>query len=475
MVDSAAPRTKLAKTKIVATIGPASNNEKIMTRLIQNGMTIARLNFSHGTYEDHFQAIKHIRKLSNHLNQPVAILQDLCGPKIRLASMKDPVELKRNSLVRLAVNKKDEAELYTDFKDLLDWVIPGNSILIDDCYIELRVKEINKFHVTCQVIVPGVAKSRKGINLPDIKNAMPVFTSKDRQDLCFGLDNDVDLIAMSFVDSGSNAQPLRDIIGQRNKSIPIIAKIERSLALKNIGEIIDNFDGIMLARGDLGVEIPPEQVPIIQKELLKKANLENKLTITATQMLESMIHNPRPTRAEASDVSNAIIDGSDAVMLSGETAVGKYPDRAVSMMRRIALVTENSSHFNFDLQLQRTNLTNTEAIVRSAVNIAREMKAKSILVFSFTGNTALKISKYRPPCPVYAFTSQKEILGRMAPMWGIIPHYVEFAKKTDEMISKGEEKIKERGMLKPGDMVVIVSGPTPLRGATNMLKLTRIP
>lgn len=468
-------KEKFLKTKIIATMGPSTKEIKTLAKMIQNGMKVARLNFSHGRYEEHLEMIQKLRKVSEFEDQPITILQDLSGPKIRLSELPEPVQLKRNEIIKLAIDIKEDAHLHTDFKDLILLIKPNDTIMIDDGYIELKVLNKSKNYVRCRVVVPGIAKSRRGINLPDISIFIPVFTAKDKKDLTFGLKHKVDMVAMSFVDSPSNINPIREMTASDPRNIPVIAKIERSMALRNIEGIIDEFDGIMIARGDLGVEVPPERVPLIQKELIKKANLKNKLTITATQMLESMIKNPRPTRAEASDISNAILDGSDAVMLSGETAIGKYPVKAVSMMRRIALATENSSHYNFSFQQQKKKVGPTEAIVRSAVNIARDLKAKYILVFSFTGNTAMKISKYRPLCPVFAFTSQKCIVEKMTPMWGIFPFLVKFTPQTDKMIIEGEELIKKKGLIKSGDLVVIVSGQTPMRGATNMLKLTRIP
>jgi len=469
--DSTENNTGL-KTKIVATIGPASSDELILRKMMQRGMSIARLNFSHGSYEDHKKTLELIRKISKDIEVPVAVLQDLSGPKIRLSEMDNPVVLKKNSIISLSVDSSIEADLYTEFLLLPKLVKKQDTILLDDGYIELEVVKVKKTIVDCKVKVAGVAKSHKGINLPCSSMSIPVFTEKDKQDLAFGIENGVDYIAMSFVDSPDNIKPVRAMIEKSNLTIPIIAKIERPVALNRIEKIIDAFDGIMIARGDLGVEVSPEFVPIIQKKLIDMANSRNKITITATQMLESMINNPRPTRAEASDVSNAIFDGSDAVMLSGETAVGKYPVKAVEMMKKIAIATECSNLYHY--LPKKSDIESTEAIVKSAVEIAGELKVKYIIVYSFSGNTALKISKYRPPCPVYAFSSQERVVERMNAFWGVYPYHIEHTKSTDEMIIEGENLLKKKKLVQKGDRVIIISGINPKKGATNMLKLSKI-
>jgi len=473
MIKTVAKKSKFVKTKIVATIGPSSMDEKILLKMIKGGMSVARLNFSHGNHDLHLEVIKKIRKISEGEDIPVTILQDLSGPKIRLGKLPEPVELKKNQIIKLSIGKDPDAHLYTDFKNLVDIVKKDETILIDDGSIELKVTDVQKKYVLCRVTVAGTASSRKGINLPDSVLSIPVFTGKDRKDLEFGLEQGVDMAAMSFVDSPSNIIPVREMMRKFSQTIPVIAKIERPGALKNIDRIIDVFDGIMIARGDLGVEVAPEEVPVIQKKLINLANLKGKLVITATQMLESMIENPRPTRAEASDVANAILDGSDAVMLSGETAVGKYPVKAVNMMRRIAQTTEASRLYHYSVVWEKEKLTHTEAIVKSADQIAEDLKAKCILVYSFSGNTGLLLSKYRPPCPVFAFSPQKDVVSRMASYWGVSPHLLEFTPHTDETIRKGDELLKAKGLVKEGDLVITVSGVTLMKGATNMLKISR--
>ncbi|MCP4150299.1 MAG: pyruvate kinase [bacterium] len=461
-------------TKIVATVGPASSDEKTLMQMIKAGMSVARLNFSHGSYEAHEQLVKTIRKLSEELKTPVAILQDLCGPKIRLSHFEEPVRLKRNKYIKLAVDRAIKADLYTDFAELPRLVKKNETILLDDGYIELKVTAVEEKYIECRVKVPGLAKSRKGINLPDTDVSIPVFTPKDRADLAFGLEQKVDYVAMSFVESANNIVPIREMMTEASLSIPVIAKIERPVALKNIDSIIAAFDGIMVARGDLGVEVAPEEVPIIQKKLIHLANFNNKLVITATQMLESMMNNPRPTRAESSDVSNAILDGTDAVMLSGETAAGKYPVKAVNMMKRIALITENSKLYPHSIDWDKNSVSYTEAIVKSAAEIAEDLKAKYIMVFTHSGHTALELSKTRPTCPILAFTPNQRTVRKMAAFWGVSPHLIEYTPDTDEMIQLGNAHIKEDKLVKSGDLVVIVSGVTRNRGATNMLRIQKI-
>jgi pyruvate kinase len=475
MIKPVRKKNKFVKTKIIATIGPSSTSEKVLLRMVKAGMSVVRLNFSHGTHDLHREVIKKIRKISEGEDIPVAILQDLSGPKIRLGQLPEPVELKKNQLIKLSIVQTQETPLYTDFKPLVDIVKKNETILVDDGNIELLVKDVQPSYVMCRVKVPGIAKSRKGINLPESDITIPVFTGKDRSDLEFGLEQGVDLVAMSFVESSRDIIPIKEMMEKFSREVPLIAKIERPIALTNIEGIMEVFDGIMVARGDLGVEVPPEEVPVIQKKLIHLANIKNKLVITATQMLESMIDNPRPTRAEASDVSNAILDGSDAVMLSGETAVGRYPVKTVEMMRRIAQTTESSQLYQYSNEQKKDNFNHTEAIARSAAEIAKDLKAKYIFVYSFSGNTALRLSKYRPHCPVFAFTSQKDVLIKMAAYWGIFPYFIPLSPNTDEMIRKGEELLKNKKLVKPGDLVITVSGRSPMKGATNMLKISKFP
>lgn len=464
---------KIKFTKIICTVGPSSESVEVLEKMLKGGMSVARLNFSHGDHETHKRSIKNIRAASKNTGVQAAILADLSGPKIRVGELVEPVELKKNKIVSIGT-RKGVGTIYTDFTMLPEIVKKGDPILIDDGNIELKVIEVNGDLVNCKVVAPGAVKSKKGINLPASGLSIPVFTKKDRRDLKFSIGEGVDLIAMSFVDSPESITPVRKMLKKYSVDIPVIAKIERPQALDNIVEIVDVFDGIMIARGDLGVEVLPEKVPIIQKELILLANRENKLVITATQMLESMISSPRPTRAEASDVSNAILDGSDCVMLSGETAVGKYPVKAVNIMERIAGTTEGSGLYPYAIEKDDYELKHTEAIAKGAAEMAFDMDVKALMVFSWSGSTALLLSKYRPPCPVFAFTPDPGIRNRMAAFWGISPRLIKFTSKTDDMIIKGEQELKDEGYLKKGDTLLVVAGETPMKGATNMLKFLKV-
>ncbi len=464
---------KMKFTKIVCTVGPSSAGIDILESMLKAGMSVARLNFSHGDHETHRRSIKNIRKASKETGLPVAILADLSGPKIRVGELKEPVVLKKDKIISIGT-KVNKGDIYTEFIMLPDIVKKGDQILIDDGNIELKVIKAVDDSVDCKVIAPGIVRSKKGINLPSSDFKIPVFTKKDKNDLLFSIREGADLIAMSFVDSPESLIPIKKILKKYSSNIPVIAKIERPQALDKINEIVDVFDGIMIARGDLGVEVLPEKVPIIQKELILLANRKNKLVITATQMLESMINSPRPTRAEASDVSNAILDGSDCVMLSGETAVGKYPIKAVDIMRRIASTTERSGLYPYAIEKDNYEMQHTEAIVKGAAEMAYDMDVKAIMVFSRSGSTALLLSKYRPPCQVFAFTPNQEVRNRMASFWGISPRFINFTSETDDMIRKGEERLKSEGSLKKGDTLLVVAGETPMKGATNMLKFLKV-
>lgn len=460
-------------TAVICTVGPSSQDAAVLEHMIREGMRIARLNFSHGDHETHRRSVQNIRESSAAADIPVAVLADLSGPKIRVGELDDPVTLKKREIITIGIGKGSGA-IYTDFKLLPQTVKKGDPLLIDDGTIELKVIRIEGTAVVCRVVTPGTVKSRKGINLPAAGLDIPVFTKKDREDLIFSIKEGVDLVAMSFVDSAESVLPVKKTLKKYGADIPVIAKIERPRALKNIEEIIDACDGIMIARGDLGVEVPPEKVPLIQKELILLANRKNKLVYTATQMLESMIFNPRPTRAEASDVSNAILDGSDGVMLSGETAVGDHPVKAVNMMTRIALETECSGLYSYARQKSESRISHAEAIAKGAAEMALDMEVKAIMIFSWSGSTALLLSKYRPPCPVYAFTPEMRVRNRMAAFWGIAPHLMKFPLKTDDMIRQGEMHLRKEGYLKKGDTLLVVAGETPVTGATNMLKFQKV-
>ncbi len=466
-------------TKIIATIGPVSNSKTALRRLISAGMDVARLNFSHGTHEEHEKVIKKIHALSKEMNKPVAILGDLQGPKIRTGILKDkkPVVLKKSRTVQITTKSKaGTAEIITTtYKNLVKDVQNGNTILLDDGLIELKVLSKSQDTITCKIINGGVLKEHKGINLPGINVSAPSLTAKDRKDLLFGIKTGVDYFALSFVRSARDLHNIKAIIKKHNSDIPVIAKIEKPEAVDDLDDILTVADGIMVARGDLGVELRPEQVPTIQKHIIKKSILANKPVITATQMLESMNNNPIPTRAEASDVANAIFDGTDAVMLSGETATGKYPVKAVCTMAKIAAEAENSSFMKYNIQYEK-DLKNLvpHAIAQSSVNILHEVDAKAIIAFSWSGRTSKFISKQRPSRPVYVFTPFKDTYNRLSLVWGLIPLLINPINDAKRLIAAGEEIIVNSRGLKKNDLVIIVSGLVLKSGSTNLIKIHRI-
>lgn len=464
------------KTKIIATIGPSSSSEEILKKLIQAGMNVARLNFSHGTYKDHEKVIKIIRALSKEMKKPVGILLDLQGPKIRTGSLEngEPVLLKRNNIIK--ITSKDIAGtsdiISTGYKTLAQDVKKGDAILLDDGLIELRVLSTSQEIITCKIISGGLLKERKGINLPGINVSAPSLTGKDKKDLIFGIKAGVDYFALSFVRSASDLIDIKSIIKKNSAEIPVIAKIEKPEAVDNIDEIIKIADGIMVARGDLGVELSPEKVPTIQKDIIKKSVLANKPVITATQMLETMSFNPIPTRAEASDVANAIFDGTDAVMLSGETASGKYPVRAVRMMKKIALETEKSLFMKYNIQYkQDPDDLISHAVAQSAVNILHELNAEALVSFSWSGKTSKLISKQRPSRPIFVFTPFQKMCNRLSLVWGLTPFLIKPVDNTKTLISMGEKILLEKKYVKKNDILIITTGLTRKSGSTNLVKI----
>ena len=470
---------KRNKTKVVATIGPASNTRSILKKLILSGVDVARLNLSHGTHKEHGEVINTIRSLSRETKRPVGILLDLQGPKIRTGKLKDgkPVLLKRNGTIRITTKKISGTDelISTTYDRLVNDVKKGDKMLLDDGLIELRVLSKDKDSVLCKIINGGLLKEHKGINLPGVNVSAPSLTEKDKKDLKFGIKAGVDYFALSFVRTAGDLKAIKSIIAKHGVHIPVIAKIEKPEAVDNLDSILKIADGIMVARGDLGVEIRPEQVPAIQKNIISKAILANKPVITATQMLETMTENPIPTRAEASDVANAIYDGTDAVMLSGETASGKYPVKAVQMMVSIASEAEKSPFMNYNIYYEKDpkDLV-THAIAQSAVNILYEVDAKAIITFSVSGKTSKLISKQRPPQHVYAFSPSVEVYNRLSLVWGIIPLLIPPINDTRKIIEAGEKIIVENKFAKKNDLVIIVTGLALKAGSTNLIKIHRI-
>jgi pyruvate kinase len=467
------------KTKIIATIGPSSNSRPILKKLISSGMNVARLNFSHGCYKDHEKVINHIRALSKEMDKPVGILLDLQGPKIRTDTLKNgkPVVLKKNKTIQLTSKQVpgDADIVSTTYKNLSKDVKIKDKILIDDGLIELRVLYKTKDTVTCKIISGGKLKERKGINLPGVKVSTPSLTEKDKKDLLFGLKKNVDFFALSFVRNANDLKKIKSIIKVNGSDTPVIAKIEKPEAVGRLDEILKIADGIMVARGDLGVEMRPEMVPKIQKEIIYKSIMANKPVITATQMLETMTDKPIPTRAEASDVANAIYDGTDAIMLSGETAIGKYPAETVKMMRRIAVETENSPFMKYNVRHKkdRHELV-THAVAQSCVNILHEVNAKAIVTFSISGKTSKLISRQRPLNPVFTFSPLRKIYNKLSLVWGVTPLLIPPINNAIGLIEAGEKIIISKKFAKKNDLIIIVTGLALKSGSTNLIKIHTI-
>ena len=444
--------------------------------LVRAGADVFRLNFSHGTHEEHARQIERVRRIAEKEGRPIAILQDLQGPKIRTGRLKyrTPIALREGT--NLTLTPRDVAGsatvVSTTFPTMAQEVEPGSRILLSDGLIELRVRSIKGEDVECEVINGGMLGEHQGINLPGSALSIPSLTAKDRKDLEFGLKHAVDMIALSFVRTGDDVREIKRSIGSRNDGTPVIAKLEKPQAIEHLEDILDVADGVMVARGDLGVELPPEQVPVIQKEIIRRASEWRKPVITATQMLESMIENPRPTRAEVSDVANAIFDGTDAVMLSGETAKGKYPREAVAMMARIVAHAEaNMDPAPYLRRHTGTELSIAETICESVAHAADDLDMRAIVVFTETGTTARLISKYRPRCPVYAFADAAPICNRMNVLWGVQPILSGPAHSTDEMIRAAESELLHRGLVSVGNVVGIVTGTRMEAGFTNLMLL----
>lgn len=462
----------------MCTIGPASSSESKLERLIKAGMDVSRLNFSHGTHEEHKDTIHGIREISAGLGKHTAILQDLSGPKIRVGEFPDgAVTLERGAEFILTGRDipGDEHITSVSYKDLPGEVKPGDAILLSDGLIHLKVIDSDASEIRCSVVVGGQLSSHKGINLPSGSMKIPSMTAKDKKDLELGIREEVDFIALSFVREASDIYKLEKIINSKGSNIPIIAKIEKHEAINNIDGIIEAADGIMVARGDLGVEMPMEDVPAVQKMLVRKCNRAGKLVITATQMLRSMVENPGPTRAEATDVANAVLDGTDAVMLSEETAVGRFPVEAVRMMSRITARTESSEDFQKAMSVRELPKGGSisEAIGHSAIHIAKQVGAAAIITPTGYGKTAMTVSRYRPLIPIIGLSSDDAILRRLSLIWGIKPVKVEHP--TDDLNEVEQTAIEvavEHG-IKPGNKLVITAS-VPAGGTTNMIKVLEI-
>lgn len=467
----------MRKTKIVCTLGPATDDPKVLQELMRSGMNVARLNFSHGTYEDHQKRIDLFKKVRDELGLPVALMLDTKGPEIRIKTFEgDTAELTQGSPFTLTCDEVtgDSSKVSISCDSLKSKLSPGTSIFVDDGSIQLKVDKVECNDIVCTVMVGGKLSNRKSINVPDVKLGLTYMSERDMQDIKFGIQNDVDFIAASFVRCAADVLDVRKVLEENGAGdIHIIAKIENNEGVENIDEILKASDGIMVARGDMGVEIPFEELPRIQKLLIKKAYMSGKKAITATQMLESMIKNPRPTRAEVTDVANAIYDGTSAIMLSGETAVGAYPVLAVQTMCKIAERTENDINYqrrfhDYDGKATMVN----DAISHATVTTAHDLGAAAIITVTKTGTTARMISKYRPACPIIGCSPSEKTLRQLAMSWGVEPLLIEERTNTDELFGHAVDSASNAGLVSSGDIVAITCGvPLGIPGTTNLLKV----
>ncbi|MEO1415351.1 MAG: pyruvate kinase [Bacteroidota bacterium] len=474
----------LRRTKIVATIGPACADPKTLLQMAEAGMDVARLNFSHADHETHEKSFNMIKEINEKHHKNIAILQDLQGPKIRIGILKEPVAIGPGKIITLRTDLTEQEEpgdiLPIIYKTFAQDVNVGDPILIDDGKVECKVAETNRVNmVKLEVVVGDVINSRKGVNLPETNISEPTITEKDFRDIEFAIKHQVDWLALSFVRTADDIKLLKELIRLKNGVSKIIAKIEKPEALENIDEIIKVTDAVMVARGDLGVEIPMEEVPAWQKRIIKKCNQQGKPVIVATQMMESMIDNPRPTRAEASDVGNAVVDGADAVMLSGETSVGKYPVRVVESMARIVESVEKEEegiyYRNMDTVPDDSQDLTSNSIITTACKLSKETHASAILGMTRSGYTAIQLSRCRPKSLIFAFTNNKRILTTLNLVWGVRAFFYDQFVSTDDTIQDVHEILKEKDLVSPGD-ILINTGSMPLHehGYTNMIKISRM-
>ncbi len=467
----------MRKTKIVCTIGPASDSPEALEKLIKAGMDVARLNLSHGTREEHVERIRKIRLLSRELNKVVALLLDTRGPEVRIKTFsKGSVYLKQGALFTLTTEEVEgnESKVSVTYANLPGEVAAGSQVLLDDGLIALKVVRVEGPNIVCQVVTGGELSNRKSINIPGISLGLPALSEGDLDDIRFGAHHGIDFIAASFVRKSEDIIAIKEVLEEEKSAARIIAKIENEEGVNNLESILEIADGIMVARGDLGVEIPAEDVPLVQKFLIEKCNQAGKPVITATQMLDSMIRNPRPTRAEASDVANAIFDGTDAVMLSGETAAGKYPVESVETMARIALRTEEALHFETILEefppLMEHNVT--DAISFSTCYTAQILNVAAIITSTQSGYTARMVSKFRPRAPIFAVTPKEKVANQLALTWGTYPLMAPPMNNTDDMFEAAVEVCLKAGYINKGDMIVITAGiPMGVAGTTNLLRV----
>ncbi|MFL0249047.1 pyruvate kinase [Clostridium neuense] len=469
----------MQRTKMIFTLGPASENEEVVSKFIEAGMSASRHNFSHGDHEEHKGRIDLVRKVAKKYNKPIAIVLDTKGPEIRTGDFNpSKLELEKGSKFTILCGEDivgDATKCSISYKGLYKDVKPGNTILIDDGLVGLTVESVEGTNINCVVANTGLVGSHKGINVPNVSIQLPAMTEKDKEDLIFGCEIGVDMVAASFVRKAADVLAIRKVLEENGGSdIQIFSKVESQEGVDNIDEIIKFSDGVMVARGDMGVEIPIERVPLIQKMIIKKCNKAGKAVITATQMLDSMIRNPRPTRAEASDIANAIYDGTDAIMLSGESANGSYPVEAVQTMSRIAREAESQINYKeFIAKRREATIPNVaNAISLATCTTAMELEASAIITATQTGNTARMVSKYRPSVPVIAVTPNESVARKLALNWGVYPIVSDKFESTDELINSSVSTALASGYVKKGDLVVVAAGiPVDMSGTTNMLKV----
>jgi len=471
-------KQNFAKTKIICTIGPAINSADMLVELSKAGMDVVRLNFSHGTYDEHLNNINNIKSASNILGTPIPILMDLCGPKLRVGVIEDGTYLKEGDTIKITTENiiGNKNIISTNYENLTKDIKPGDMILIDDGLIKLKAIDVSDKIITCEVIYGGQLKSKKGINLPNVNLSIPSITEKDLKDIEFGLKNNVDFIALSFVRHHTDILKLKKIISDKGFTRPIIAKIEKPEAINDIDAIIQESDMVMVARGDLGVEMNTEEVPLLQKMIIEKCNYYAKPVITATQMLESMVNNPRPTRAEASDVANAVLDGTDAVMLSAETSVGLYPLNAVKIMDSIVRKIEGKRRPIKEFMIEQDEKLNLiDRISKGACVLANDIKATAILVITKTGRTARYLSRYRPNTPIIAFTDNLDVLKQMNLVWGVKAERIPGISDTDTTLNETKELAQQLGYIERGDTIVFVAGiPIKESNIINMIKIDKV-
>ncbi|MBB2184011.1 pyruvate kinase [Lachnospiraceae bacterium MD1] len=468
----------MRKTKIICTLGPSTDNDNVLRELMKSGMDVARFNFSHADHEEHLGRLRRIERLRKELNIPVATLLDTKGPEIRIGNFKDDkkIHLKEGQTFTLTSREVDgdETQVSITYPSLIYDIDVGSTILIDDGLIEMTVIDVNSTDIVCKVKNGGTISSKKGVNVPGVHLSIPFISEKDRQDILFGIKHNYDFIAASFVRTAEDVLEIRKMLKKHNSQTKIIAKIENYQGVDNIDEIIQVSDGIMIARGDMGVEIPYEEVPVIQKMIIKKVYNAGKQVITATQMLDSMIKNPRPTRAETTDVANAIYDGTSAIMLSGETAAGKYPVEALKTMVKIAIRTEADIDYKKRFHMLDVSRTPdiTDAISRATVTTAHDLNAKMIITVTTSGKTARMISRYRPECQILGCTTDPMVCRQLNMAWGVTPLLIAVEHDTFELFDHAIQAVEKAGYLEDGELAVLTAGvPLGTSGTTNLIKV----